>query len=480
MISLDNSILFTALPVLEDELSTTPNQALWVINAYPLVLSGLLLGTGTLGDRIGHRRMFLLGLTIFGCSSLAAAYAPTPGLLIATRALLGMGAAVMMPATLALIRATFDDDRERSTAMGLWGSTGVVGAAAGPILGGWLLEHFWWGSVFLINVPLCALGIVATVLFAPPNHTDSASYWDIVSSLLSLVALSGLTLTIKEATNPDRSTVVLCIAAAASATAAVFFVRRQRTLSHPLLTFDLFRNRIFVGGVLAAGGAMIAVSGMELLTTQNLQVVNGFSPLEAGLTLASVTVCAFPLSILGGMYLHRVGFLPLIGGGFCAVAIGMAVAVWATHLDFFPGLIVGLMILGVGAGSVMSVSSIAIIDAAPPHRSGMAAGVEEVSYEFGSLIAVATAGSLHTAIAISRYRAHADANGIDASADVFAGIKNPATAMVAGDALTGAYTATLSCLAVTVVLLAAATGWCFRGNPKKATASATATASRGR
>lgn len=294
MISLDNSILFTALPVLEDELSTTPNQALWVINAYPLVLSGLLLGTGTLGDRIGHRRMFLLGLTIFGYSSLAAAYAPTPGLLIATRALLGMGAAVMMPATLALIRATFDDDRERSTAMGLWGSTGVVGAAAGPILGGWLLEHFWWGSVFLINVPLCALGIVATVLFAPPNHTDSASYWDIVSSLLSLVALSGLTLTIKEATNPDRSTVVLCIAAAASATAAVFFVRRQRTLSHPLLTFDLFRNRIFVGGVLAAGGAMIAVSGMELLTTQNLQVVNGFSPLEAGLTLASVTVCAFP------------------------------------------------------------------------------------------------------------------------------------------------------------------------------------------
>lgn len=466
MISLDNSILYTALPVLEEELHANSAQALWIINAYPLVLSGLLLGTGTLGDRIGHRRMFVAGLTIFGISSLAAAYAPTAGWLIANRAFLGLGAAVMMPATLALIRATFLDERERNTAMGLWGSTGVIGAAAGPILGGWLLEHFWWGSVFLVNAPICALGIAATILFSPPNSTDKGKYWDLYSSLLSLLALSGLTLAIKEATSPDRSVALLTATVIVAVAAATLFVRRQRALEHPLLTFDLFRNRIFTGGVLAAGGGMFAVAGVELLTTQDLQMVGGFSPLEAGLTLAAVTVCAFPFSVLGGVYLHRVGFLPLICGGFCATTLGIAVALLGGAHGTFPVLILGLMLLGVGTGSVMSVSSIAIIDAAPAHRSGMAAGVEEVSYEFGTLISVATAGSLHSAVAISQFHAASDVGG-----DVFSALKNPATEAMAGEALTGAYSTTLTYLVVVAALLAAVTGWCFRTNPKTATAN---------
>ncbi|WP_284710446.1 MFS transporter, partial [Actinomyces sp. 186855] len=203
MIGLDNSILYTALPQLNEQLHATETQQLWVVNAYPLVLAGLLLGTGTLGDRIGHRRMFVLGLGAFGLASLAAALAPTAWALVAARALLGLGAAIMMPATLALIRLTFDDEIERNTAIGIWGSVAVVGAAAGPTVGGLLLEHFWWGSVFLINVPIVAAALALTLRLAPPNVANPAKSWDALSSLYALAALSSLVLAIKSSARAD-------------------------------------------------------------------------------------------------------------------------------------------------------------------------------------------------------------------------------------------------------------------------------------
>ena len=159
LITLDNSILYTAMPTLTADLGASGSAALWIINAYPLVMAGLLLGAGTLGDRIGHRRMFVIGLWVFGIASLAAAFSPNPGMLIGARALLAVGAAAMMPATLALIRLAFDNPRERNIAIAIWGSMSIAGAALGPILGGALLERFWWGSVFLINVPVVALAL---------------------------------------------------------------------------------------------------------------------------------------------------------------------------------------------------------------------------------------------------------------------------------------------------------------------------------
>ena len=162
-------------------------QGLWIINAYPLVLAGLLLGTGTLGDKLGHRLMFIVGLVVFGVASLAAAFAPSAWLLVGARGLLGMGAAVMMPATLALIRLTFPDERERNTAIGIWGSVAVVGAALGPLVGGALLEAFWWGSVFLINVPIVLIALALTFWLAPENMPNPAKYWDFISSVLSLI-----------------------------------------------------------------------------------------------------------------------------------------------------------------------------------------------------------------------------------------------------------------------------------------------------
>lgn len=389
IIGLDNSILFTALPELNAQLDTTPSEALWIINAYPLVMAGLLLGSGTLGDKIGHRLMFLTGLAIFGAASLAAAFAPTALFLILARGLLGVGAAAMMPATLALIRLTFSNERERNTALGVWGSVAVVGAALGPVVGGALLEVFWWGSIFLINVPIVIIALALTVWLAPENMPNPDKHWDALSSLYALFALSGLTMAIKEVANPHSGWGLFAAAVVVCAAAGWLFGRRQKLLDDPLLTFDIFRSRMFAGGVVAAGGAMFVIAGAELMTTQKLQLVDGFSPLQAGATIMAIALAAMPASALGGAFLHRVGFLPLIAGGFALGVVGAGLLIVGSRAENLPLEVVALALLGLSGGSVMSVSSIAIIGAAPMHRSGMAAGVKEVSYEFGTLITVA-------------------------------------------------------------------------------------------
>ncbi|WP_288865302.1 MFS transporter [uncultured Corynebacterium sp.] len=428
MISLDNSILYTALPALERSLGASPEQGLWIINAYPLVLSGLLLGTGALGDRVGHRLMFLAGLVIFGAASLGAAFAPGPLALILARGLLGAGAAVMMPATLALIRLTFPDERERNTAIGIWGSVAVAGGALGPVVGGALLGHFWVGSVFLINVPIVVLALVLTVALAPPNLPNPDKRWDLVSSLYALAALSGLTMAIKQATNP-QSGAWLFGGAVAAVLGGWRFVRRQHRLEDPLLTFEIFRSRMFTGGVLAAVGGMFVLAGAELMTTQKLQLVDELTPLAAGATVAVMAAAAIPASALGGAYLHAVGFLPLIAGGFAGATVGAGVLVAG-------GTWTGLVLLGLSAGFVMSVSSIAIIGSAPMHRSGMAAGVEEVSYELGTLVTVALTGSL-----------------------LQAGLGR-------GVEYTDAYNSVIAVLGMVATAFCVATAVCFRGNPK--------------
>ena len=426
MIGLDNSILYTALPALERSYNATPEQGLWIINAYPLVLSGLLLGTGALGDRVGHRLMFIVGLAIFGLASLGAAFAPGPLELILARGMLGMGAAVMMPATLALIRLTFPDERERNTAIGIWGSVAVAGGALGPVVGGALIQHFWVGSVFLINVPIVVIALVLTVALAPENLPNLDKQWDVVSSFYALIALSGLTMAIKQAAQNPATTLA---ALAAAAVGAWLFVRRQHRLADPLLTFDIFRSRLFTGGVLAAAGGMFVLAGAELMTTQKLQLVDALTPLAAGATVAVMALSAIPASVLGGAYLHKIGFLPLIAGGFFGAVVGaVALATGWTSI--------GMVLLGLSAGSVMSVSSIAIIGSAPIHRSGMAAGVEEVSYELGTLITVALTGSLLQA-------------ALDRGADY-----------------TAAYNQVIGVLAAGAACFAVATWWCFRDNPK--------------
>lgn len=397
LVTLDNSVLYTALPTLTEELSASAGQALWIINAYPLVMAGLLLGAGTLGDRVGHRRMFLIGLVVFGTASLAAAFCATAAQLIAARAFLAVGAAAMMPATLALIGLSFHEERERNIAIAIWGAVAIVGAALGPIIGGWLLQHFWWGSVFLINVPVVVVAFIATLVLAPEGQRDSTRPWDLLSSLLALAALSGLVLAIKSLIATPPSYGVGAVSVLLALIAGFAFSRRQQQLPYPLLDFAIFRNPAFLAGTLSAVFALFAIAGLQLLTTQRFQLVAGFSPLQAGLLVSVEALGALPSALLGGSVLHRVGLRPLICGGLAAGAVGVGVVA----LGFPHGLgwvVAGMAITGFGMGAAISVASTAILNNAPPHRAGMASSVEEVSYEFGGLLAVALLGSLSAAM----------------------------------------------------------------------------------
>ncbi|GAB2613430.1 MFS transporter [Streptomyces capparidis] len=406
LISVDMTVLYTALPTLTGELGADASEKLWIINAYPLVMAGLLLGAGTLGDRVGHKRMFLTGLVLFGAASTAAAFAPSPQVLIGARAFLAVGAAAMMPATLSLIRITFDDERERGVAIGIWGSVSVVGTALGPIVGGLLLEHFWWGSVFLVNVPIVLLSLAAAAVLAPGRAGHRDRPWDLVASLQVMVGLVGLVYAIKEVTKPEPAPWAVVLALLVSAAGFRLFVRRQRRQPFPLLDFALLRDRRILTGVIAAALAMFAAAGVQLVLTQRLQLVVGLTPLRAGLLVAAFAVGALPAGVLAGGVLHRAGTRPLIGGGLLVGALGVLVTLLLTPGAaplLGPGrsaawAVPGLLLVGAGLGAVMVAASAAIVGSAPPHRAGMASSVEEVSYELGSLSGVAVLGSVLTAV----------------------------------------------------------------------------------
>lgn len=397
LITLDNSVLYTALPTLTRELAASSSQGLWIINAYPLVMASLLLGTGTLGDRIGHRQMFLGGLSIFGIGSLVAAFAPNAALLIVARVLLAVGAAAMMPATLALIRITFTDRRERNLAIGIWGSVSMIGIALGPVLGGLLLQHFWWGSVFLVNLPVVVAALISGLIVTPNSKPDNSRPWDLISSLQVLFALGGLVLAIKEIAHAPPSWPLAAAASVVALVAGSAFVRRQRHLPYPLLDFTIFTNRALAAGVIAAGISMFALSGIQLITTQRFQLIAGFSPLQAGLMVSTLALGCFPSVLLGGAFLHRIGLLPLISGGLLTATFGVGLMALSLHTGT-SGMLASMLLCGFGLGAVMSVASTAIVGNVPPSRAGMASSVEEVSFEFGSLLAVALLGSLLTAL----------------------------------------------------------------------------------
>lgn len=407
LVTVDITILLTALPVLTHELHASAAEGLWIVNAYPLFSTGLLLGAGTLGDRIGHRRMYLVGLVIFGLASLMAAYAGSVAVLVLARVLQAVGASAMLPATLALIRVGFSDERERALAISVWACLSLVGAILGPLLGGWLLGHFHWGALFLVNVPIIAVAWLGTWFVAPEQRNPNAAFWDLPSSVLALLTLSSLVLAIKTATHPPIDLGLLGTALATGLVAGLAFVRRQRRLTHPLLDFSLFRNPAFAAGVLGAVSVTFTTGGVLLGVSQRFQWVAGYTPLQSGLLASVLFIGTLPSSILGGLWLHHIGLRRLIAGGLAVGALGMLVAAqalpWhrsglsAAH-EGLGWLVAGLLLAGLGLGATISVASTAIVESAPPHRAGMASSVEEVAYEFGALLSIALLGSLLTGL----------------------------------------------------------------------------------
>jgi DHA2 family multidrug resistance protein-like MFS transporter len=393
LIVIDMTVLYTALPSLARDLGTDASEKLWIINAYALVVAGLLPGLGTLGDRVGHKRMFIAGLCVFGVASLVAAYSPSPTILIGARALLAVGAAMMMPATLSIIRLTFNDDRERALAIGIWGAVASGGAAVGPLVGGVLLEYFWWGSVFLINVPVVLVALVAAGVFIPRSKGNREVGWDPVGSLQILVGLVGLAYAIEELAKKTPSFLAVAAAAVIGALALAIFVRRQRRSAAPMFDLTLFENREFALGVVVALVSSFSVVGLELVLSQRLQLVLGYSPLQAALFVLPGSLLAFIGGPLAGWSAPRYGTGQVMAAALLLGGLAVAGLFLAADAGPTPQL-VSLSVFGLGLGASIAVASNAIMSRAPAERAGMAASVEEVAFELGGAIGITILGSL--------------------------------------------------------------------------------------
>ncbi|MCI2393923.1 MFS transporter [Aliiroseovarius sediminis] len=395
LIVIDMTVLYTALPRLTHDLAATGTEKLWIVNAYPLVVAGLLPGLGGLGDRVGHKRMFLYGIIVFGLASLAAAFSTSPSILIASRVVLAIGAAMMMPATLSLIRLTFTDEKERAFAIGIWAAVASGGAALGPVIGGLLLEWFWWGSVFLINVPVVLLAFVSGTLVLVNKRALHPHPFDLIGSVQVMVGLVGLISAVKEISKPEPSLSLAGLTFALGLIAMTAFVSRQRASANPLIDFDLFRNAQFTSGVVAALVASAALIGVELVFSQRLQLVLGLSPLQAGLMVLPIPIASFLAGPLTGLALPHLGAARVLSGTLALTGIALAIYILTYHGPAWLWLSV-LAVMGVGIGATMTAASSVIMQSAPEEHSGMAASIEEVSFELGGALGIAILGSVMT------------------------------------------------------------------------------------
>ncbi|MEU9487133.1 MFS transporter, partial [Streptomyces decoyicus] len=397
LVSMDVSVLYFAVPFLTAELEPSSVQQLWILDVYGFVLAGLLITMGALGDRIGRRKLLLSGALLFGLASGVAAYAQSAEMLIAARALLGIGGATLMPSTLALIRNLFHDAKQRGKAVAIWSTAVTGGIAIGPVLSGALLEHFWWGSVFLVNAPAMVLLLVCGPLLLPEFKNPAAGRFDLPGSLLSLLAMLPVVYGVKEIAR-DGLAAWPVLAIVGGLLAAAAFVYRQRTARHPMLDLELFRHRGFSVSVLMNLLAMFAIVGCAVFFTQYLQSVRGMSPMEAALWNLLPTLAVGGMAPTATALAQRMDRAYVIAMG-CVIAAGGFV--WLSWLE--PGsalwfVLVGSAVYASGLVMVMSLGNELAIGLAPPERAGSASAVLESGTELGGALGMAILGSIGSAI----------------------------------------------------------------------------------
>ncbi|UQX00481.1 MFS transporter [Streptomyces sp. RerS4] len=398
LVALDATILHVAVPSVTEDLRPGAIELLWIVDAYPLVCAALLILFGTLGDRVGRRRILLLGYGLFGAASALAALADNAQVLIAARALLGVGGAMIMPATLSILRQVFPDRRERALAIGIWTAVAAIGAASGPVLGGFLIQHFWWGSVFLINIPLMALILPLGRWLLPESKGSSDGPWDVLGALMAAAGVLGAVLGIKrigaerdlldpEAVVPLLLGVVLL----------VLFVRRQKRREHPLIDMRMFSRAAFSTSVGCIVLAMLALVGLELIAVQYLQLVLDLSPLETGLRLLPLTFAAMAAGATGSYTLQRVGPRTMVSLGFVLTAFAVVLLTLMGQSDRPVLLTVGFILLGFGLQTTLFAAYESMLSEAPAETAGGAASIGETSYQLGAGMGIALLGSVMNA-----------------------------------------------------------------------------------
>ncbi|MDT0345520.1 MFS transporter [Streptomyces litchfieldiae] len=398
LVAVDATVLHVAVPAVSEELRPSGVELLWIVDVYPLVCAALLILFGTLGDRVGRRRVLLLGYGCFGLASALAAYAPTAGVLILARALLGVGGAMIMPATLSILRQVFPDRRERALAIGVWSAVAAVGAAIGPLVGGVLLEHFWWGSVFLVNIPLMALCLPVGALLLPESTGDRSGPWDVAGALLAAAGLFAVILAVKRAGGGDLFTPGTALAAGLGAALLVTFVRRQRRRGDPLIDLSAFSRPAFGTSVGCIVLTVLALVGLALVAAQYLQLVLGLSPLETGLRLLPLSLAAIAAGLAGSRMLHWLGPRTMVAFGFGLTAVAVLTLTCLGEQDKPLVMTLGFVLLGFGLETTLFGSYESMLSDVPAGQAGGAAAIGETAYQFGAGIGIALLGSVMNAM----------------------------------------------------------------------------------
>lgn len=396
LLGLDVTVLYLVMPSMAADLHPSATQTLWIMDAYGFFIAGLLITMGTLGDRIGRRRLLRVGTAAFAAASVFAAFAPTPELLILARALLGIAGATLMPSTLSLISHMFPDVRQRAVAIGVWATMFALGMAAGPVLGGALVDRFWWGAAFLIAVPVAVLVLAGARPLLPEYADPGAGRLDPASVVLSLAAILPVIYAVKDVAAHGPGVPAAALAGAGLVAGAVF-VRRQRRLASPLLDVTLFRSRAFSAALAVLLVGLIGVGGAMYLVTQYLQLVEGMSPAEAGLWMGPPAL-VMVVAAIGAPLLARRVRPGLVMAGTLTVSVAGYVLLAAAGPGDAAAVVTGFALVYLGLGAIAALGTDIVVGSAPAAKSGSAAAMSETVQELGVAVGIALLGSLVTVV----------------------------------------------------------------------------------
>jgi EmrB/QacA subfamily drug resistance transporter len=394
IVTLDNTVLNVALPTLVRDLHATTTELQWIVDSYVMVFAGLLLVAGSMADRIGRKRVFLAGLAAFAAGSTWAAFSGSAGVLIAARASMGIGGAMMMPATLSIITFMFRDQAERQRAIGAWAATTGLGIALGPIVGGLLLARFWWGSVFLINVPIAALGIACALPLIPESRNPAALQPDVVGALMSIAGLGLVLWSLIEAPGRGWSSPLVIGVGLGGLAVLAGFTAWERASSHPMLNTGFFRNRRFSGAVSSVGMVMFGLFGALFVLTQFLQFSLGYSALQAGIRVLPAAGAIAVIAPLSTVLVRVAGTRLTVASGLAVIAAGLWQVSSASAATSYTGVLPGMILLGGGAGLAIPSATESVMGSLPGGHTGVGSATNGAFLQIGGALGVAVIGSL--------------------------------------------------------------------------------------